>query len=81
MCGGVTSTTATGGVKNANNTGGKTIPPIGGIGTAPATQNGVGIDCNMASTSTLTGLTLVGHLGFYDSVLGDIFSANKFVCQ
>jgi len=81
ICGEVTTTTASGRVIDANNMGGKTIPPVGGVGVAPNVQNGVGIDCNTASGSTLTGLTMVGHLGFFDSTLGDIFAANKFVCQ
>jgi hypothetical protein len=81
ICGAVTTGTATGEVLNANNTNGKTIPPIGGTGTAPASASGVGINCNTLATSTTTGLTAVGYLGFFDSVLGDIFSADKFVCQ
>ena len=81
ICGAVTTTTATGHVQNANRTAAKTIPPIGGVGTSPATSTGVGLACNTIASSTLTGLTLVGHLGFYDSVLGDIFSSNSFTCQ
>jgi len=81
ICGAVTSTTSTGRILDANNTGGKTIPPIGGMGTAPDIQTGVPIDCGVASTSTLTGLKMTGHLGFFDSTLGDIFSTNVFVCQ
>ena len=81
ICGLVTTTTASGEVLNANNTNGKTIPPIGGSGTAPASATGVGINCTTLATSTTTGLTAVGYLGFFDSVLGDIFDANKFICQ
>jgi hypothetical protein len=81
ICGAVTTATATGEILVANNTSGKTIPPINGSGTAPASATGVGINCNTLATSTTTGLTAVGYLGFYDSVLGDIFSADKFTCQ
>lgn len=81
ICGGVTTTTATGMINNANNTSDKTIPPIGGSGTAPATATGAGISCAALASSTTTGLNAVGFLGFFDSVLGDIFSANRFVCQ
>ena len=30
---------------------------------------------------SLTGLKLVGQLGFFDSTLGDIRTGNTFVCQ
>jgi hypothetical protein len=33
------------------------------------------------ATSTTTGLKLVGGLGFFDSTLGDILSAQTLVCQ
>ncbi|MFN8641981.1 MAG: hypothetical protein U0802_10095 [Candidatus Binatia bacterium] len=81
ICGAVTTTTAKGQIKNANNTAMKTIPPIGGMGTAPDVQTGAPLDCNAASGSTVTGLKMVGHLGFPDTTLGDIFSTNIFVCQ
>ena len=81
VCGAVTTTNAKGLVNNANNTPAKTIPPVNGVGTAPETITGTGITCGTMSTSTVTGLKLVGHLGFFDSTLGDIFSTNKFICQ
>ena len=81
ICGAVTSTTATGGVMNANNTGAKTIPPIGMTGTFPNTETGLPLDCNTFAGSSTSGLRMVGHLGFYDSILGDIFSENIFSCN
>jgi len=81
VCGAVTTAQAKGLVKNANNTPAKTIPPIGGVGTAPDIINGIATTCGTIQTSTLTGLKLVGHLGFFDSTLGDIFSTNTFICQ
>jgi hypothetical protein len=81
VCGAVTTTSAKGLVQNANNTAAKTIPPIGGVGTAPDIKTGAAISCGTIQSSTLTGLKLVGHLGFFDSTLGDIFSTNTFICQ
>jgi hypothetical protein len=81
VCGAVTTATAAGLILDANNTGGKTIPPIGGVGVAPDVKSGTATSCATMSTSTLTGLKLVGHLGFFDSTLGDIFSTNTFICQ
>jgi hypothetical protein len=81
VCGAVTTATAVGLVQDANNTPAKTIPPIGGVGVAPDVKVGTATSCATMSTSTLTGLKLVGHLGFFDSTLGDIFSTNTFICQ
>src|SRR4029079_690418 len=65
VCGAVTTASAKGLVQDANNTAAKTIPPVGGMGTAPDVRTGSPISCATMSTSTLTGLKLTGHLGFF----------------
>ena len=85
VCGAVTTTTAVGGVLDANNSMGTTLPPYAtltnppGIGTYPNSTTGTGLSCG--ALPSVTGLKLVGHLAFPDSTLGDILSINTFVCQ
>jgi hypothetical protein len=76
VCGNVTTETSTGVVLNANNGAGKTIPATGA-----ESVEGARISCDALKAKTLTGLKLVGQLGFFDSTLGDIRSRNTFVCQ
>jgi hypothetical protein len=80
VCGNVTSETSTGSVLNANNSAGATIPTAA-QGGAPSVIDGVAVSCDNLKAHTLTGLKLVGQLGFFDSTLGDIRSAQTFVCQ
>ena len=75
ICGAVTSTTATGVIIDANN-GAGTLPTGG-----PNSQTGVGTTCANVAASTVSGLKLGGHLAFFDTTLGDIFSENTFACQ
>ena len=76
VCGGVTTETSTGVVNDANNSTGVTIPATG-----PESVDGVNLTCDALKAKTITGLTLKGQLGFFDSTLGDIRSRNTFVCQ
>ncbi|MBX3025629.1 hypothetical protein KF840_12050 [bacterium] len=88
ICGGVTTTTASGGILNADKAMGITVPPYGtlvnppfGYGTYPNSLTGVATSCASLSGSSVSGLKLVGHLAFPDSTLGDILAMNSFVCQ
>jgi hypothetical protein len=74
LCGGITTTTSTGQILNANN-GGSSVPA------APQSATGTGSSCGNVAGGTLTGLKLVGQLGFYDSTLSDILALNTFTCQ
>jgi hypothetical protein len=74
LCGGITTTTSTGQILNANN-GGSSVPA------APQSATGTGASCGNVAGGTLTGLKLVGQLGFYDSTLSDLLSLNTFTCQ
>jgi len=76
QCGAVTTTTATGQIANANNTTGKLLPEEAG-----SNLTGAGIDCSALSSSSTSGLRLVGSLAFFDSTLGDIHSGNVFQCE
>ena len=76
VCGAVSAETSTGVVTNANNTAGATIPAAG-----PSVVDGADVSCNNFKAGNITGLKLVGQLGFFDSTLGDIRSGNTFVCQ
>jgi hypothetical protein len=80
VCGGVSSETSTGSVLNANNSPGATIPTAA-QGGAPAIIDGAAVSCENFKAHNLTGLKLVGQLGFFDSTLGDIRSGQTFVCQ
>lgn len=79
QCGAVTTAQAAGSIAKGNNSSAVTIsafaPP------ANATSTGNPISCASLAGGTLTGLKLVGSLGFFDSTLGDIHSGNAFVCQ
>ncbi len=77
VCSAMTTTTAVGQLNDANRTTGKTLPPVGFGGTL----TGAGIDCTSLAASSTSGLTLVGHIAWFDTTFGDFFSANTFVCQ
>ena len=74
LCGGVSTTKATGQIVKVNNSGSNTPPE-------PKVMTGVGGTCAAFSAGNLTGARLVGELGFFDSTLGKILSQNTFVCQ
>jgi hypothetical protein len=76
LCGGLTTQSSKGVLVDANNTAAKTIPAGGA-----ATVSGTNISCATMSTSTTTGMKVVGALGFFDSTLGDIFARLSFTCQ
>ncbi|MDX2168691.1 MAG: hypothetical protein SF182_16585, partial [Deltaproteobacteria bacterium] len=75
LCGPVTTTTSSGQLINVNN--GPNNTPAGG----PQTATGVNANCAAMPGSTVTGVKLVGQLGFFDSTLGDLLSLNTFTCQ
>ena len=79
VCGNVTTQTSVGVLKNANNASGATIPAA--PNPVPAVIQGTGVSCESFKGGTITGLKLVGQLGFFDSTLGDIRAGNTFVCQ
>ena len=79
VCGNVTTEMSTGIILNANNTTGATIPAP--PNPAPAVLDGAPVSCDNFKAGTITGLKLVGQLGFFDSTLGDIRSGNTFTCQ
>jgi hypothetical protein len=76
VCGGVTTETSIGQILRANNDPTKALPQTG-----PATIEGAVVSCDDLRAHSLTGLKLVGQLGFFDSTLGDIRSGNTFICQ
>jgi len=76
ICGGLTTETASGVLRDANNTANKTIPRF-----PPFLSDGAAISCTNFAAGNLTGLKLVGQLSFFDSTLGDIQSSNAFACQ
>lgn len=76
VCGPVTSETSTGIIHNSNNMSGATIP-AGGASVVHGTE----VTCQNFDAHNITGLKMVGQLGFFDSTLGDIRSGNTFVCQ
>ena len=76
VCGGVSSETSVGVVNNANDAEGATIPAAG-----PESVDGSAITCAQIGTGSVSGLKLVGQLGFFDSTLGDIRARNTFLCQ
>jgi len=75
LCGAVTTTQAVGQTVDANNTPAKLLPLVQSM------LNGSGSTCAALAASTTTGISLVGHLAFFDSTLGDIFVAQTFNCQ
>ena len=44
-------------------------------------MDGSAITCAQIGTGSVSGLKLVGQLGFFDSTLGDIRARNTFLCQ
>ncbi|MBX3026535.1 hypothetical protein KF840_16645 [bacterium] len=76
VCGAVSSETSTGVIIRANNSPTATLPATG-----PESVNGAPVSCESFKAGNITGLKLVGQLGFFDSTLGDIRSRNTFVCQ
>jgi hypothetical protein len=77
VCSPMTTTTAVGQLNDANDAPNKKLPPSA----LPSTISGAGIDCYSFAASSTSGLTLVGHLAWFDTTFGDFFSANRFVCQ
>jgi hypothetical protein len=75
VCGGVSTTISTGRIIDVNNSG-MNVPMDG-----PKVLTGVGGSCAAFAGGSLTGVKLVGQLGFFDSTLGDILSQNTFVCE
>ncbi len=75
VCGGITTTQATGQILDVNRS--TTNLPLDG----PKVMNGTGGTCAAFAGGSVTGIKLVGELGFFDSTLGDILSQNTFVCQ
>jgi hypothetical protein len=77
VCGGVSTGTSIGAVLNANNMLGTTIPTTD----PPSVIEGNPVTCDSFKAHNITGLKLVGQLGFFDSTLGDIRTGNTFICQ
>lgn len=76
QCMALTSTSASGLLTDANLASGKTLPSLGASPVA-----GTGLACEALVASTTSGLELVGHLAWFDTSLGDFFSANSLICQ
>jgi hypothetical protein len=77
VCSAMTTTTAVGQLNDANGVASKKLPTTA----IPSTLAGAGIDCYALGASSTSGLTLVGHIAWFDTTLGDIFWANRLVCQ
>jgi hypothetical protein len=75
LCGPLSSENASSRLFHAGNGAGNLPVP------AALTQTGTSTSCATLATSTTTGLKLVGGLGFFDSTLGDILSAQTLICQ
>jgi len=75
LCGAVTTAQASGQIVDANNTAAKLLP------LTQSSIDGAATTCSALAASTTTGISLVGHLAFFDSTLGDIFVAQRFNCQ
>ncbi|HSP97371.1 MAG TPA: hypothetical protein VL049_09040 [Candidatus Dormibacteraeota bacterium] len=76
VCGPVTSETSTGIIHNSNNMSGSTIPAAGA-----SVVHGTEVTCENFNAHNITGLKMVGQLGFFDSTLGDIRSGTTYVGQ
>ena len=73
VCGELTTGTAFGRLDNvANNP---------GINITPEPLMGVPSSCEDIRAGTVSGSTLVGHLAFFGSAVGDILTENVFVCE
>jgi hypothetical protein len=71
----LTTGTVTSQIHDANNTAGKNFP------TTALNMTGAAISCDDLSAGDTTGLNLVGSVNFFDSTIGDIQSAQNFICQ
>ena len=74
LCGAVTTTTAIGQIAKVNDS-------ENDLPAQPSELTGQAISCDDLRAGNLTNLTVVGHLAFFDSTLGDVFSAQTFVCD
>ncbi len=77
LCGELTSGTASGLMENAFNIPGMTLPGEGG----PSELTGVAGSCDDVRSGSVSGVTMVGHLGFFGSSVGDILAEIVFPCK
>ncbi len=77
ICGELTTATASGLLTNAGNSVGATIPPSG----SPSLLTGVAGSCDDVRDGSVGGVSLVGHMGFYGSAIGDLLTESVFVCE
>ncbi len=75
LCGPLTTARADGVLEHVNNKTGNNND----IG--PMNITGTGMSCTNFAAGNLTGLTLVGYLGFFDSSIADILAEEEFICQ
>jgi hypothetical protein len=77
LCGELTTGTSTGLSRNANNVSGATLP----AGGSPSELTGVAGSCDDLRAGSVSGATMVGHLGFFGSTVGDILTEITFPCK
>jgi hypothetical protein len=72
LCGELTTGTVAASLANfANSETTLTVPPMTGV---PGS-------CQDLLTGEVGGVTLVGHLAFFGSTVGDILAENNFICE
>jgi hypothetical protein len=71
----LTTETVTAQIHSTNNTPGKDFP------LSASSATGIAIGCPAMASSTLTGLTLVGAVNFFDTTIGDLQTNQVFTCQ
>jgi hypothetical protein len=74
-CTSVTTTIANGQIDNANNISGTSVPGI------PAAQTGAGGSCAALAAGSTSGITVVGLVPYFETLLGDVVFGERFVCQ
>jgi hypothetical protein len=71
----VTTTIANGQIDDANDVPGTTVPNM------PAAQTGTGGSCSALAAGSTSGIRLVGSVPYFDTTLGDVVFAERFICQ
>ncbi len=73
LCGELTTGTSIGSLLNVANSPGTMI--------GPSTLEGTATTCSNQANGSASGMTLVGHLAFFGSAVGDILAETVFACE
>ena len=71
----MTTSIANGQIDNANNVPDATIPSL------PAAQTGAGGSCPALAAGSTSGITFVGLVPYFETLLGDVVFGEHFACQ